>query len=100
MTKYSFQEAIEQFADRLSSEHVHIQPTEINFNEGINSFQFKVKIVINDKYINSPLDLGFAECFNTQFYQDADKLGEQFFGDKPSWNNTKHTGWFHTVNSG
>jgi len=32
-----------------------------------------------------------------KFYEDVDKLGEKYFGEEPSWNNTKDIGWFLIV---
>ncbi len=94
MSQHKFQEAIDQFVNALSTEHLRIQPTAIEYNDEIAHFTFDVRIVIEDKYINSPIDIGFANALNNKFYTDADVKGVQLFGEAPSWNNTKHTGWF------
>lgn len=93
-TEHDFRKAIEQFINRLQSQHVRIIPSRIDMTEPVFHLKYHVSVYVQDDYLNNPLEVGFSQMMNDKFYQDADTIGEDIFGTKPGWNNTRSTGWF------
>ena len=97
--KAQFEKACQSFASQLSSSIVHIEPEMVEWDEDgyvFWNFTFKVKFKLSDKYVNLELyEKGEADIhLSDEFYKDATRLGKQFFGSSPSWNNVRTTGWF------